>query len=40
MILAPLPFDYVQKVDPGDRLRRARKRPNEARVRRQEPRER
>jgi hypothetical protein len=39
MIPTPLPFDYVKKVDPGDRLRRARKRSNEARVRRPEPRE-
>lgn len=40
MLLVPLPFDYVKNVDPGDRLRRARKRSSEARVRRQEPRER
>jgi hypothetical protein len=37
MFLAPLPFDYVKKVDPGDRLRRIRNRSKEARVRRPEP---
>jgi hypothetical protein len=25
MLLAPLPFDYAQLLDPGDRVRRARK---------------
>jgi len=39
MLLTPLPFDYVKSVDPGDRLRRARKRSSETRIRRPEPRE-
>jgi hypothetical protein len=33
MLLTPIPFDYVKKIDPGDRLRRTRK-AAEARVRR------
>jgi hypothetical protein len=37
MLLAPLPFDYVKKMDPGDRLRRTRKRSTETRVRRLPP---
>jgi len=40
MLLTPLPFDYVKEIDPGDRLRRARNRSSEARVRRLEARER
>jgi hypothetical protein len=40
MLLTPLPFDYVKDMDPGDRLRRARKRASETRIRRPEPRER
>jgi hypothetical protein len=34
MLLSPIPFDYVKKIDPGDRLRRTRKSDAEARVRR------
>jgi hypothetical protein len=34
MLLSPIPFDYVKKIDPGDRLRRTRKAAIEARVRR------
>jgi hypothetical protein len=34
MLLTPLPFDYVKKIDPGDRLRRTRKASTETRVRR------
>ena len=34
MLLTPLPFDYVKKIDPGDRLRRTRKTSTETRVRR------
>jgi hypothetical protein len=26
MLLAPLPFDYATHLDPGDRVRKARKR--------------
>ena len=37
MLLAPLPFDYVKKMDPGDRIRRTRKRPTGNRVRRLTP---
>jgi hypothetical protein len=33
MLLAPLPFDYATLLDPGDRIRKTRKRTN-ARVRR------
>jgi hypothetical protein len=38
MLLAPLPFEYVtyfdHHIEPGQRKRRARSRPSEARVRR------
>ncbi|CAN5186446.1 hypothetical protein BH09ACT13_BH09ACT13_09660 [soil metagenome] len=34
MLLAPLPFDYITHLDPGDRRRRARSRPQGIRVRR------
>jgi hypothetical protein len=34
MLLAPLPFDYIKQMDPGDRLRRTRSRPTGNRVRR------
>jgi hypothetical protein len=38
MLLAPLPFDYIEyrdhNQDPGERKRRARSRPTGARVRR------
>jgi hypothetical protein len=34
MLLAPLPFDYAQLLDPGDRVRRARKATSGRRVRR------
>jgi hypothetical protein len=34
MYLAPLPFDYVVLLDPGDRIRRTRKRPTGRRTRR------
>jgi hypothetical protein len=34
MLLAPLPFDYVQLLDTSDRRRRARSRPTGTRVRR------
>lgn len=34
MLLAPLPFDYVQHIDRGDRIRRSRSRPNGSRLRR------
>jgi hypothetical protein len=37
MLLAPLPFDYVKKIDPGDRLRRSQKRSTETRLRRLPP---
>jgi hypothetical protein len=33
MLLTPLPFDYAIHLDPGDRVRKARKR-DAARVRR------
>ncbi len=36
MFLTPLPFDYVKKIDPGDRLRRTRKRATGTRLRRPE----
>lgn len=39
MLLTPLPFDYAKNIDPGDRLRRARKRAGETRIVRPEPRE-
>jgi hypothetical protein len=34
MLLAPLPFDYLQHLDRSDRLRRIRTRPTGSRVRR------
>jgi len=34
MLLAPIPFDYAVLLDPGDRIRRTRKRPTGTRVRR------
>jgi hypothetical protein len=34
MLLAPLPFDYVTLLDPGDRLRRTRALTSGSRVRR------
>ena len=34
MLLAPLPFDYLQHLERGDRLRRTRTRPTGSRVRR------
>lgn len=34
MFLAPLPYDYASFLDPGDRLRRTRKRSVGSRVRR------
>ena len=37
MLLAPLPFDYLQCMDQGDRQRRARSRPSGTRVRRTTP---
>jgi hypothetical protein len=38
MLLASLPFDYLQHIDRGDRIRRSRARPNGSRVRRGTPR--
>lgn len=38
MLVAPLPFDYVTHLDPGDRVRRARARTEDRRVRVQPPR--
>ena len=34
MLLAPLPFDYATLLDPGDRVRKARKTTAGRRVRR------
>ena len=34
MLLAPLPFDYAVLLDPGDRVRRTRKRSTGSRIRR------
>jgi hypothetical protein len=34
MLLATLPFDYLQQIDRGDRVRLSRTRPNGTRVRR------
>jgi hypothetical protein len=34
VLLAPLPFDYVKQIDPGDRVRRTKARPKGIRVRR------
>ncbi len=36
-MLSALPFEYVQYIDPGDRFRRSRSRPNGSRVRRGKP---
>jgi hypothetical protein len=33
MLLAPLPFDYVTLLDPGDRVRRTRARTHDRRNR-------
>jgi hypothetical protein len=33
MLLAPIPFDYATLLDPGDRIRKTRKRTGERRVR-------
>jgi hypothetical protein len=37
MLLSPLPFDYIQLIDAGDRRRRAQSRPTGVRVRRTSP---
>jgi len=37
MFLAPLPFEYIQHLDSGDRQRRSRSRPTGIRVRRNTP---
>jgi hypothetical protein len=37
MFLARLPFDYLQHIDPGDRVRRSGTRPNSSHVRRNAP---
>lgn len=34
MFLAPIPFDYATLLDPGDRIRRTKKRTTGRRVRR------
>jgi hypothetical protein len=34
VLLAPLPFDYIKQIDPGDRVRLKRTRPKDIRVRR------
>ena len=34
MLLGTLPFDYIQHLDPGDRVRRTRTRPTGSRIRR------
>jgi len=34
MLLTPFPFDYITLLDPGDRVRRARRRTTGSRVRR------
>ena len=34
MLLAPLPYDYVKLLDPGDRVRKAQKRTTGRRTRR------
>ena len=38
MLLAALPFDYLQHIDRGERIRRSGSRPNDSRVRRGTPR--
>jgi hypothetical protein len=37
MLVASLPYDYLQHIDRGDRIRRSRARPNGSRVRRGVP---
>jgi hypothetical protein len=37
MFPAALPFDYLQQIDRGDRVRRSRIRPSGSRVRRGAP---
>jgi hypothetical protein len=37
MLLARLPYDYLQHIDRGDRIRRSRTCPNGSRVRRVTP---
>jgi hypothetical protein len=37
MLLAPLPFEYVRLLDPGDRVRRKPGREGETRIRRSLP---
>ncbi len=37
MLPASLPFDYLQQIDRGDRVRRSRIRPSARRVRRGAP---
>jgi hypothetical protein len=37
MLPASLPFDYIQQIDRGDRVRRGRTRPSGSRVRRGAP---
>jgi hypothetical protein len=39
MLLTTLPFDYATLLDPGDRLRKARRRTTGSRVRRDEARD-
>ena len=34
MLLAPIPFEYAKHLDPGDRVRKARKATSGRRVRR------
>jgi hypothetical protein len=38
MLVTPLPFDYATLLDPGDRVRKARRRTMGRRVRRAEDR--
>jgi hypothetical protein len=38
MLITPLPFDYATLLDPGDRVRKARRRTMGRRVRRPEDR--
>ena len=37
MLVASLPYEYVQQIDRGDRVRRSRKRTGGSRVRRGAP---
>ena len=39
MLVAPLPFDYVTLLDPGDRVRRTRARSDDRRVHVRPPRQ-